>query len=149
MAHTYTRIFIHTVFSTKHRTKSIQAGWQADLWAYMAGIARNNHFQAVAAGGVENHAHLLLSLPGPLPISKAVQLIKSGSSKWVHEQIGRRGFDWQDGYGAFSIGRSQLARTIDYIARQGEHHRKRSFEQEFLALLKKYEIDYDPKYVWD
>jgi REP element-mobilizing transposase RayT len=148
MPHSYTRVLVHSVFSTKHRANSIEAEWQADLWAYISGIARTNRFQALAVGGMENHAHALLSLPGVMAVAKAVQLIKGGSSKWVHEQLGKRAFEWQEGYGAFSIGQSQVHQTIDYIARQQEHHKTRSFEEEFLAILKKHGIDYDPKYVW-
>jgi len=100
-----------------------------------------------SVGGTEDHVHILLSLHAAMPLAKAVQLLKDSSSRWMNENQAK-GFAWQEGYGAFTLGVSQKSRTIDYIKRQAEHHRKRSFEEEFLAFLKKHAIDYDPKYVW-
>ena len=115
----------------------------------MGGIARDNKMKALAVGGVDDHVHMLLSLPSTLPISKAMQLIKGGSSKWIHDVFPtRRDFAWQEGYGAFSIGISQIDDTKQYIANQHEHHRVKSFEEEFLAFLEKHGIEYDPRYVW-
>lgn len=104
----------------------------------------------MAIGRVEDHIHLLLSLPSVISISKAMQLIKGGSSKWIHDNFPKhRLFAWQEGYGAFSIGISEVKRTVDYINNQHEHHRKFDFKKEFLAFLKKHEIEYDEKYIWD
>ena len=105
--------------------------------------------KAIEIGGVADHVHMLLSLPSTVSISKALQLIKGGSSKWVHDTFAKyRKFAWQDGYGAFSVSPSQLARTIAYINNQKEHHRKRSFEEEFIQLLDKHGIPYEKRYVF-
>jgi putative transposase len=104
------------------------------LWSFLGGIARKNGFKAIAIGGTENHVHALLSLPATMPLSKAVQLINGASSKWMND-LGHN-FAWQEGYGAFTVGVSGQADTIRYINAQQEHHRKRSFEEEFVALKK-------------
>lgn len=103
--------------------------------------------KALAVGGTQDHIHLLLSLPSSRSIAKAMREIKSASSRWMHEN-GAGDFEWQEGYGAFSIGHAQLGATLDYIARQEEHHRKRDYQQEFIAFLKKHHVEYDPRYVW-
>jgi REP element-mobilizing transposase RayT len=106
--------------------------------------------KALEIGGVEDHAHVLLSLPSTIPVSKALQLIKGGSSKWVHETFPEhRLFAWQEKYGAFSVSVSQLDGVIQYIKGQEEHHRKMTFQEEFLALLKKHRIEFDERYLWD
>jgi REP element-mobilizing transposase RayT len=117
------------------------------LWSFLGGIARKNGFKAIAIGGTANHIHILLSLPATMPLAKAIQLLKGGSSKWMNE-IGDDRFAWQEGYGAFTVGVSQQAHTIDYINSQARHHERRSFEEEFLAFLEKHRIEYDSKYVW-
>jgi putative transposase len=147
MSHTYVSNLVHCVFSTKERRNLIPTEKQTRLWSFLGGIARKNGFKAIAVGGTENHVHVLLSLPATMPLAKAVQLIKGGSSKWMNE-TSDRGFAWQEGYGAFTVGISQQTHTINYIDSQAEHHKKRSFEEEFLAILKKHRIEYDPKYVW-
>ena len=147
MPHTYVSAFIHYVFSTKNRVHGISAQIQPDLWAYIGGIARANATKALAVGGTDNHAHVLLILPSIMSLSKVVQLIKGGSSKWLHDEH-KLDFEWQEGYGAFTVSKSQLARTVQYINSQPEHHHKCSFEDEFIALLKKHEIKYDPKFVF-
>jgi putative transposase len=147
MSHTYVSNLVHCVFSTKERRNLIPTEKQTRLWSFLGGIARKNGFKAIAVGGTENHVHVLLSLPATMPLAKAVQLIKGGSSKWMNE-TSDRGFAWQEGYGAFTVGISQQAHTINYIDSQAEHHKKRGFEEEFLAILKKHRIEYDPKYVW-
>lgn len=148
MSHTYCSSLFHCVFSTKERRKTITLDVQPQLWAFMGGIVRNHKMTALAIGGTEDHVHLLLSLPSTLSLSQAVGVIKSVSSQWVHGTLAIKGFEWQEGYGAFSIGQSQLSPTIAYISRQAEHHRKRDFCAEFLAILKKHRIEYDPRYVW-
>ena len=147
MSHTYVMQLFHCVFSTKGRRGLIPSARQPDLWTFIGGIARKNSFKALAVGGVDNHAHVLLSLPATMPLSKAVQLIKGGSSKWMNDG-GAKNFAWQEGYGAFSVGISQRPDTIAYIKNQPEHHQKRGFEEEFVAFLKKHGIEYDAKYVW-
>lgn len=149
MAHSYVSNLLHYVFSTKERSKMITPDLQERLWPFIGGIARQNGMKALAIGGVEDHAHVLLSLPATLSVAKAVQLIKGGSSKWVHDTFPEHGgFGWQEGYGAFSVSVSHVKNTIAYIQSQAEHHRKRSFQEEFLLFLKKHSIEYDERYVW-
>ncbi len=148
MSHTYCCSLFHCVFSTKDRRETIAPEIQARLWAYMGGIARERGMKALAVGGVNDHAHMLLSLPASLPIANAMREIKSASSRWMHETCAIEGFEWQEGYGAFSIGWAQIDGTVSYIARQEEHHRKRDFQAEFVAFLKKHCVEYDSRYIW-
>jgi putative transposase len=149
MAHSFVSSLFHCTFSTKDRRPLIDQELQERLWPYMGGIARDNGMKALAVGGVEDHAHILLSLPSMMAIAKAIQLIKGGSSKWVHDTFPRlHDFGWQEGYGAFSIGVSQGDTTIKYIHNQREHHKKKTFQEEFLAFLKRHNIEYDPRFIW-
>ncbi len=137
------------MFSTKERRPFIAPELQKHLWPFLGGIARQNKMTAMEIGGVADHIHILLSLPATIPISKAMQLIKGGSSKWIHETFpDQRLFSWQEEYGAFSVSVSQLDKTIAYIRGQPEHHRKISFQEEFLMLLKKHGVEYDERYLW-
>jgi putative transposase len=145
--HTYISDLVHCVFSTKLRQNLISPEVQPELWAFIGGIARKNGFKALMVGGTENHVHILLSLPATMPPAKAVQLVKGVSSRWMNEKHACD-FAWQEGYGAFTVGISQKAHTIAYIQSQAEHHRNRSFEEEFLAFLKRHGVEYDPQYVW-
>lgn len=145
----YVSAYFHCVFTTKERRPLIKPDLRDRLWPFLGGIARQNKMKAVEIGGVEDHVHLLLSLPATLPISKAMQLIKGGSSKWIHETFpDLRLFAWQEEYGAFSVSVSQLDKTIAYIRSQPEHHRKMTFQEEFLMLLKKHGVEYDERYLW-
>ena len=120
------------------------------LWSFLGGIARKNHMKALAVGGSGDNVHVLVSLPATIPVAKAVQLLKGGSSKWVHDTFPeRRHFAWQEGYGAFTIGISQVRETVSYIDHQEQHHKQRSFQGEFVAFLKRHRIAYDERYVWD
>jgi putative transposase len=149
MSHSYVRNLMHCTFSTKDRYPLIDSNLESRLWPYLGGIARENRMKALAIGGTTDHVHALLSLPGMMSFAKAIQLIKGGSSKWVHEAFpGCRKFEWQEGYGAFSVSASQVPRTIAYINHQKEHHRKKTFEEEFLELLKRHSIEYDSRYVF-
>ena len=116
--HTHTTLLFHYVFATKNRLPSIPQELQARLWAYMGGIARANKMKALAVGGVADHSHVLLSLPPTITVAKAIQLVKAGSSQWMHEQTGSHRFEWQEGYGAFSVGASQVPATVHYIESQ-------------------------------
>lgn len=146
----YVSAYFHCVFSTKERRKMITPDLQERLWPFLGGIARENGMSALMIGGVEDHVHLLLALPATIPIAKAMQLIKGGSSKWVHETFPeQREFRWQEKYGAFSVSISQLETITAYISNQKEHHRARNFRDEFLALLRKHRIKYDDRYLWD
>jgi putative transposase len=146
----YVSSYYHCVFSTKERRPLIPPGLQERLWPYLGGIARQNDMKAIEIGGVVDHVHILLSLPSTLSIAKAMQLIKGGSSKWVHDSFPEhRLFGWQVKYGAFGVSVSLLDKTIQYIQTQAEHHRKMTFQEEFLALLKKHGIPYDERYLWE
>ena len=146
----YVSSYFHAVFSTTERRPVITQPLRERLWPFLGGIARQNKMKALEVGGMEDHVHILLSLPSTLSIAKALQLIKGGSSKWVHETFpDHRLFGWQEKYGAFSVSVSQLDRIIRYIRNQQEHHRKITFQEEFLALLKKHRVEYDERYLWD
>ena len=150
MSHSYVSNLLHYVFSTKERRPLITPDLQIRLFPYIGGIAREHNMKLIAAGGVDDHVHILLSMQKTIGISKAMQLIKGGSSKWIHDTFPEhRLFEWQEGYGAFSIGISEVERTVDYINRQAEHHKKQDFKSEFLGFLIKHEIEYDERYVFD
>ena len=141
--------YFHCVFSTKERRPLIDPALRERLWPFLGGIARQNQMSAIEIGGVADHIHMLLSLPSTMAISKAMQLIKGGSSKWIHETFpAQRTFAWQEEYGAFSVSQSQLDKTVAYIKRQEMHHRKMTFQEEFLVLLKKHHVEYDDRYLW-
>jgi len=144
MSHSYSQNHLHVVFSTKERRKLIDQQMQPKLWSYLGGIGRNHGFLVLANGGIEDHVHLLIQLPPAL--AKAILLLKSNSSKWMNEHAIK--FAWQEGYGAFAVSASNLAAVERYIQNQPIHHRKITFEQEFLALLRKHRIEFDPKYVF-
>ena len=142
--HSFVSCLMHCVFATKERRPLIQPELQTRLWPYLGGIARENKMKALMIGGVEDHVHVLLSLPSTLSVAKAVQLIKGNSSKWIHETFPEhQSFEWQEGYGAFSIGVSGIDDTVKYIQNQAEHHRKMSFKEEVAVFLKKHGMEYD------
>jgi putative transposase len=143
MAHTYASNFIHCIFSTKDRKALITAERITGLYTYLGGIARSEGFTLIAAGGTANHVHLLLILPAPHALAAAVQKLKGSSSRWMGPK-----FSWQEGYGAFSVSPSQVPVVKKYISSQEQHHRKRSFEDEFIALLRNCGIEYDERYVF-
>jgi len=134
------------VFSTKERRNTIPPESQEKLWAYLFGIARNHKIEMLAAGGTSNHIHLLVSLPPAIALAIAIQKLKANSSRW----LGQHGsaFEWQKGYGVFSVSASQLNTVQDYIRNQAEHHKKHTFEEEFLSLLQRYGLKYDPDLVF-
>jgi REP element-mobilizing transposase RayT len=145
----YISSYFHCVFSTKERRPFISPVVAERLWPYLGGIAAKNNFTALQIGGVADHVHILLSLPATMPIAKAVQLIKGGSSKWIHDTFPElRDFAWQEKYGAFTVSVSQLETVVRYIKGQEEHHRKLSFKEEFVALLKKHRIRFDERFLW-
>jgi REP element-mobilizing transposase RayT len=145
MSHSYAQNHLHVVFSTKDRRKLINQQMQPKLWSYLGGIARNHDFLVLANGGMDDHVHLLIQLPPVLSLAKAISLLKANSSKWMNEH-GR--FGWQEGYGPFSVSASNIGAVERYITNQAKHHRRMTFEDEFVALLKKHGIRFDPKYVF-
>jgi putative transposase len=139
----------HVVFSTKNRERWIKPEIEERVWAYLGGIAREHDMVAQQIGGIEDHVHLVLGMRASMGLSKAGQLLKGASSKWMNETFPElRGFAWQDGYGAFTVSKSQLEVTIEYIVRQREHHRMRTFQEEYRAMLELHEIKFDERYVW-
>jgi REP element-mobilizing transposase RayT len=149
MANSYIVCFMHCVFSTKERRQQITDDFRERLWAYVGGVARENDMKAIAVGGTADHVHVLLSLPATMTAAKAVQLIKGGSSKWIHDAFPEHHlFAWQEGYGAFSVSKSRVADTVAYINSQATHHAKRTFQDEYRALLEKHGIAWDERYVW-
>jgi REP element-mobilizing transposase RayT len=144
MSHTYAHTLVHCVFSTKDRLNLIHNPEQ--LWRYVAGLAHAKNIHVVAAGGTSNHLHLLILLPQTMTLSKAMQELKANTSRWLRETSTK--FLWQEGYGAFSVSQSQREAVTEYIANQAEHHRTRTFEDEFQAMLQKSGIQYDPRFVF-
>ena len=140
MSETYTSLLVHCVFSTHERRPLISKEMQPKLWAYMGGIARAYKMKALTIGGIEDHVHLLLSLPSTITVSKAIQVIKANSSKWMNEHPGQRTFAWQRSYGAFTIGVSQVPDTIRYIDNQERHHAKMGLDEELKMILKRHGI---------
>ena len=141
---------MHCVWATSDRQPVLIPEVRQRLWPYLGGIARERGMKALDVGGVADHVHVLVSLPGTLSVSKAVQLLKGNSSKWLHDTFPTlRTFSWQEGYGAFSIGISGVEETLEYIRTQEEHHRKRSFREEVESFLRRHAMDYDPRMLED
>jgi putative transposase len=147
MSHTYTNLITHNVFSTKDRTKWINDEIKTELHAYLGGLVKELKGKPIKVGGIKDHVHVLASLPPTVSTSDAMRFIKANSSKWVSEKFNKP-FEWQKGYGAFSVSRSGLEAVADYIEDQVEHHKKFDFRSEFLSLLRKYEVDFDENYLW-
>ncbi|MCP4644543.1 MAG: IS200/IS605 family transposase [bacterium] len=149
MAHTYASLLYHCVFSTKERRKVLTPEVRERLWPYMGGIVRENQWLPLCVGGTADHAHILLLLPTKVAVADAIQRIKGVSSKWLSDTMpGLEQFAWQQGYGAFSVSISHKDDTVAYIERQDEHHRTRTFKEEYLEFLRKHEIEWDERYVW-
>jgi putative transposase len=146
MAHRFPNILVHLVFSTKNRRALIPDQLRPQLWKYLAGIGRNYKFPVFVAGGTANHAHMLIALPTDMTTAKAVQVLKANSSRW----LGAHGIDfaWQEGCGAFSVSASHKDAVRHYIEHQEEHHVRRTYDDEFLALLRKAGVQHVPEQVF-
>ena len=150
MPQSLSQVLLHIVFSTKNREPWISEPLQPRLHAYLAGACRAMKSEALRVGGTDNHVHIACTLPRTLTVSRLLEEIKKSSSQWVKNQDdGNRQFAWQGGYGAFSLGQSQLPALVRYIDNQREHHRIRSFDDELRELLEKYGVAYDERYLWD
>ncbi|MFA5206599.1 MAG: IS200/IS605 family transposase [Lentisphaeria bacterium] len=148
MGNSYISRHIHAVFRTKNNAPFLSPSVQEQMYPYLGGIAKEHHMKLLKVGGIEDHVHLLLSVPPDLAVTKAMQILKGGSSKWIHITVpSLLSFSWQEGYGAFSIGVSQIAPTASYIANQRDHHQNMNFNYEFIAFLKKHGIPYDERYL--
>lgn len=150
MANTYSSLFYHIVFSTKHRQDFIHQEIENRVWAYIGGVARKHKLTAIQVGGIENHIHALVLSPPVNAPSQIAQWIKGDSSKWIHTEFADlKNFAWQDGYGAFSVSKSKVPDVVGYIKDQREHHKREDFEDEYEKLMKYHEVDYDKQYLFD
>ena len=150
MAHTYTDLLVHLIFSTKDRTPLLDAKLKSRLFPYMGGIIRELDGTALAINGPSDHVHILILLPAKITLSEMVGKLKANSSGWIHREFtDKQAFTWQTGYAAFTVSHSQKQSVLDYIAHQEEHHRKVSFQDELIAFFKKHEIEYDERYLCD
>jgi putative transposase len=146
--HSFTSCIVHCVWSTKNRVPSLTSDLRERLWPYLGGIARENKMKALAVGGTADHVHILVSLPATLSVAKAIQLLKGNSSKWIHETFPQlKLFGWQEGYGAFSIGVSGVEATASYIHDQERHHRRRTFREELVNMLRAHGMDFDERMI--
>lgn len=146
MANTYTQLYVHIVFAVKDRDALISEEIETQLYPYIAGACKNRKHHLIAIGGMPDHVHMLVGMAPTESISEFVQSIKIQTSKWIHETFGRRKFGWQSGYGAFTYSKSLLPPVERYILKQKEHHKKKSFDEEFREILEKAGIEYDERY---
>jgi len=143
-------LHIHLIFSTKNRVPLLHDRVREPLHAYMATVLQNMQCPAELINSTEDHVHILFELARTVPVSQAVEDVKKCSSKWIKTQGSEfTGFTWQAGYGAFAVSESNIPEVRDYIANQQEHHRKKSFQDEYRAFLKKHRVAFDERYVWD
>ncbi len=150
MPNTYTQIYIHAVFTVKNRECIIRTNWEIELYKYISGIVRNENHKLLAINGMQDHVHLFVNMKPVQSVSKLLQEIKASSSKWINERgFLRTKFYWQSGFGAFSYSKSDIDYVINYINTQKEHHRKKSFKDEYLEILREFEIDYNDKYLFE
>jgi REP element-mobilizing transposase RayT len=150
MPQSLARILVHLIFSTKNREPSLSPDLQAELHPYLASVLDHDGCPALKVGGVEDHVHLLFGLPRTLTIAQVVENVKTSSSKWIKTQGAPLAhFYWQAGYGAFSVSQSNAAAVIQYIEGQAEHHRRETFQDEFRKILRRYQVSFDEKHVWD
>jgi putative transposase len=148
VAHSHTRLLYHLVFSTKNREPLIAASWATDLYSYIGGVIRERRGDLITAGGVADHVHLLVRLPADRALSDVVRDAKAVSSGWRHEQ-GDTAFWWQTGYGAFTVSESGVEAVSKYIANQPVRHRMQLFRDEYVALLRAHQIEFDERYLWE
>jgi putative transposase len=150
MANTFFCLHYHLVFTTKGRSCLLCGESRDRIWAYLGGIAKENETKPLCIGGTEDHVHLLLEVPPKHAVSRIVQLLKGGSSKWIHDTFpDLRAFQWQDGYAIFGVSKSLVKDVTEYIRNQEEHHRVRTFGEEIEILLGKHGIKYDRRYLLD
>jgi putative transposase len=148
MSHTSGNILLHMIFSTRGRRPLITSDFRADLFAYLGGIIREMNGTALIVNGTTDHVHMLVRIRPAQSPPQIVRVVKANSSRWVHEKWNSE-FAWQTGYGVFSVSESNVAAVTKYIAEQEEHHREHSFQEEFVAFLKKNNVAYDERYIWD
>lgn len=149
MPNTYTQIHIHAVFAVKNRGSLINKNWRDLLHKYITSIIQNNGHKVLAIGGTADHIHILFGMRPTESLSKLIQEVKRDSSAWINANHFAKGkFSWQEGFGAFSYSKSQISSVCKYIENQEEHHRKKTFTEEYIDFLEKFEIDYDKRYIF-
>lgn len=150
MAQSLAKLYVHLIFSTKNRERAIPDDLRPKLHSYMGGILRDNHCSSIEINTEPDHAHVLFILARTEALSDVVGQLKKGSTNWLHAQSSHlRSFYWQNGYGAFSVSQSGVDEVREYIRNQHMHHQKLSFQDEFRTFLRRYEIEFDERYVWD
>ena len=150
MGQSLVKNYLHVVFSTKHRQPMITEAIESELHAYLGGICKKLDCQPIKVGGYNDHIHILCMLSKKITLIKLMEELKSHSSKWIKTKgEDFKNFYWQDGYGAFSVNATEIDVVVSYIANQKEHHNKKTFQDEYKAFLKKYQVEYDERYVWD
>ena len=147
MSSTHLSLHYHLVFGTKNHEPVITSAWRDRLHAYLGGAIRTLDGVPGAVGGMADHVHLLVGLRATHTLADVLREIKSVSSKWVHEEVGVGSFAWQEGYGGFTVSASQLEKVRRYIQQQAEHHRTRTFREEYLALLQRVGVEFDERYL--
>ena len=149
MANTYTQLYIQFVFAVQNRISLIQSAWEDELYKYITGIVKHNNHKMIAINGIPDHLHLFVGLHPTQSISDVMKMVKGESSEWINKKKLVKGmFQWQEGYGSFSYGRSQIDRVYKYIMNQKEHHKKKSFLEEYIELLNKFGVEYDERYIF-
>ena len=148
MPSTHLSLHYHLIFSTKNRDPFIDASWRGRLHAFMGGAVRSLGGAPEAVGGMGDHVHLLVGLRANHTLADVLRDIKSAASYWVHDTVGVKGFAWQDGYGAFTVSASSIEKVKSYIAHQEEHHRKKTFQEEYVKFLKQSGVEYDERFLW-
>ena len=150
MADTFSQIYVHLVFSVKGRQNVIHKTWREELFKYVSGIINGRDQKLFAIGGMPDHIHILISLRPNYMVSELVNSVKTNSSKWINSRGFVKGkFSWQEGYGAFSYGQSQLDHVIQYINNQEQHHQRKSFKEEYIELLQRFNVKFEEKYLFD
>lgn len=150
MANTFTELQYHCIWSTKRREPLIREEIEESVWNILASTALKHGLKINQVGGIGNHVHVLIEIPKTVAVSEAMKRLKGGSSNAINDEdlLGGAHFAWQDGYAAFTVSRSQIASVAEYIGNQRGHHRRQTFEDEFVAFLERHGVDYDPKYLW-
>ncbi len=150
MPQSLVQIYLHIIFSTKHRELLIDSVIEKELFQYIVGVLKNNESHLTAIDGTEDHIHILTSLPRTVTVAKLVEEIKRNSSRWVKSKgLKYAAFYWQDGYSSFSVSPSKVKDVTQYIQNQKQHHQREDFKTEYRRFLKKHEVDFDERYVWD
>ena len=149
MAGKYLSLLVHFTWSTAGREPWIGHEMRSELYSYIGGIMKKKNAKLLSAGAMYDHIHLYTSLPSTISVADFVNVVKSNSSRWVHESFPvLRNFAWQEGYGAFSVSKSEEGKVVNYVRNQERHHEKRTFKEELVELLEKHGIDYDKRYLW-